>query len=91
MLSWTVINLVYTMRYARMHYMYRGGFAFDEEPSYRDFAYVALTIGMTYQVADTAIRDRRTRRTVLTHALLSYVFGVVIVAGAINLIAGLIG
>jgi uncharacterized membrane protein len=29
------------------------------------------------------------RRSVLFHALLSYVFGVVIVAGSVNLIAGL--
>jgi Protein of unknown function (DUF1345) len=44
--------------------------------------YVAFTIGMTYQVSDTAVRDPRIRRTVLSHALLPYVFGVVIVAGA---------
>ncbi|HEY3200241.1 MAG TPA: DUF1345 domain-containing protein, partial [Actinomycetes bacterium] len=30
------------------------------------------------------------RRTVLSHALLSYVFGVVIVAGSVSLIAGLV-
>jgi uncharacterized membrane protein len=58
-------------------------------PTYRDLAYVAFTIGMTYQVSDTVLRDPRTRRTVLSHAALAYVFGVVIVAGAINLIAGL--
>jgi len=59
-------------------------------PSYRDFAYVAFTIGMTYQVSDTTLRDPLIRRTVLPHALLAYLFGVVIVAGAINLVAGLI-
>lgn len=42
---------------------------------------------MTYQVSDTAISDPRIRGTVLTHAILSYVFGVVIVAGGVNLIA----
>ena len=45
-------------------------------PAYRDFAYVAFTIGMCYQVSDTTMRDRRIRRTVLSHATLSYVFGV---------------
>jgi hypothetical protein len=40
-------------------------------PTYRDFAYVAFTIGMCYQVSGTTGRDRRTRRTVLSHALLS--------------------
>jgi uncharacterized membrane protein len=61
-----------------------------EDPSYRDFAYVAFTIGMTYQVSDTTLRDRRTRATVLGHAVIAYLFGVFIIAGAINLIAGLI-
>jgi uncharacterized membrane protein len=94
-LSWTVINTVYTLRYADQHYRSRpGGIAFgtedgQEHPSYRDFAYVAFTIGMTYQVSDTTLRDPRIRRTVLAHALLSYVFGVVIVAGSVNLISGL--
>jgi uncharacterized membrane protein len=95
-LSWTVVNTVYTLRYAHLQIGPAGdGIAFGDSatqsrPTYRDFAYVAFTIGMTYQVSDTAVRDSRIRRTVLSHALLSYVFGVVIVAGAINLIAGLV-
>ena len=58
-LSWAVINTVYTLRYADQHFRSRpGGIAFGTEdgqqhPSYRDFAYVAFTIGMSYQVSDT--------------------------------------
>lgn len=95
MLSWTVINTVYTMRYADLHFRSKqGGIAFGTEqdqqrPGYRDFAYVAFTIGMTYQVSDTTLRDPRVRRSALAHATLSYVFGVVIVAGTVNLISGL--
>ena len=95
-LSWTVVNTVFTLRYADLHFGSRHpGIAFDdsdepEGPTYRDFAYVAFTIGMCYQVSDTAIRDRRIRRTVLSHALLSYMFGAAIVGGSVNLIAGLI-
>jgi len=94
--SWTVVNTVYTLRYADLHYgSAAGGVGFDGpdgswRPGYRDFAYVAFTIGMTYQVSDTSVRDPRIRRTVLGHALLSYVFGVVIVAGSVSLIAGLV-
>ena len=40
-----------------------------QRPDYRDFAYVAFTIGMTYQVSDTTVTDRRIRRGVLAHAL----------------------
>ena len=94
-LSWTVINTVYTLRYADQHFQSTpGGIAFGTEdgqqrPGYRDFAYVAFTIGMTYQVSDTTLRDPQIRRSVLAHAILSYVFGVVIVAGSVNLISGL--
>ena len=90
-LSWTVVNTVYTLRYAHLHFSSRGaGIGFgdgegQEPPTYRDFAYVAFTIGMCYQVSDTTVRDRRIRGTVLFHAFLSYVFGVVIVAGSVNL------
>jgi uncharacterized membrane protein len=95
-LSWTVVNTVYTLRYADLHYRSReAGIAFgdpegQEQPTYRDFAYVAFTIGMCYQVSDTTVRDPRIRGTVLAHAFLSYLFGVVIVAGSVNLIAGLL-
>jgi uncharacterized membrane protein len=90
------MNTVYTLRYADEHFRSQaGGIAFGdqdghERPSYRDFAYVAFTIGMTYQVSDTTLRDTRIRRTVLAHAILSYLFGVVIVAGSVSLISGLI-
>src|SRR5829696_4937365 len=95
-LSWTVVNTVYTLRYADLHFRSReAGIGFgdpdgQEPPTYRDFAYVAFTIGMCYQVSDTTVRDPRIRGTVLSHAFLSYVFGVVIVAGSVYLIAGLL-
>ena len=94
-LSWTVINMVYTLHYADQDFRSQpGGIVFgdgdqEQHPTYRDFAYVAFTIGMCYQVSDTTLRDPRVRRTVLAHAILSYVFGVVIVAGSVNLISGL--
>jgi uncharacterized membrane protein len=37
----------------------------DEPPDYVDFAYVALIIGMTFQVSDTELAARRTRHTAL--------------------------
>lgn len=94
--SWTVVNTTFTLRYADLHYKAEGdGLDFGPtdavgRPDFRDFAYVAFTIGMCYQVSDTNVRNRGLRRTVLAHALLSYVFGVVIVAAGINLVAGLI-
>lgn len=95
-LSWTVANTVYTLRYADLHFASEpmginfGGVDDDALPSYRDFAYVAFTIGMCYQVSDTTLGASRIRRVALIHAGLSYVFGVVIVAGSVNLVSGLL-
>jgi uncharacterized membrane protein len=61
----------------------------DDPPRFSDFAYLAFTIGMTYQVSDTELTTPATRGTALRHALLSYLFGAVILAATINLIAGL--
>jgi uncharacterized membrane protein len=95
--SWVVVNTVFTLRYARLYYGAAGGGSVDfgeptaGPPDYRDFAYLAFTIGMTYQVSDTTLRDRRIRRAVLAHALISYGFGVIIVAAGVNVVAGLLG
>ncbi|MET0145742.1 MAG: DUF1345 domain-containing protein [Ilumatobacteraceae bacterium] len=92
-LSWAVVNTVFTLRYADEHYRAHAGVDFGdgpEHPDYRDFAYLAFTVGMCYQVSDTQLRDKTIRRTVLLHAVLSYMFGVIIVAATINLVAGLL-
>jgi uncharacterized membrane protein len=91
-LSWALVHVLYTGRYARLYYTPPVGgvdFNTDEPPSYSDFAYLAFTIGMTYQVSDTALRNPLIRRTALWHALLSYVLGAGIIASTINLLAGL--
>jgi uncharacterized membrane protein len=90
--SWLLVHTVFTLRYAHRYYSRGGGIDFggDDAPSYRDFAYVGFTVGMTYQVSDTAMTTPEMRRVVLRHALLSYLFGAVIIATAINVIAGLI-
>jgi uncharacterized membrane protein len=49
-----------------------------------------VTLGMTYQVSDTDLTTKAVRRTALRHGLLSYLFGTMIVAMAINVVAGLV-
>ena len=90
-LSWATVHMVFTLRYARLYYAGGGGIDFNEDraPAYMDFAYLAFTIGMTYQVSDTSIGSKTVRRTALHHAYMSYLFGTVIVAMTINVVAGL--
>jgi uncharacterized membrane protein len=92
LLSWTLVHSNFTTRYARLYYSgVDGGIDFksDQKPKYSDFAYVAFTIGMTYQVSDTDIQQQTIRATALRQALVSYIFGAVIIAATINLVAGL--
>ena len=91
-LGWAAIQTTFTLMYARLYYgSPKGGIDFEDgEPDYRDFAYTAFTIGMTYQVSDTQISQKRLRRIVVRHALLSFVFGTTIIAVAINAVANLI-
>jgi len=90
--SWAVLHTIFVLRYARLYYSDPiGGIDFkqDPDPTYRDFAYVGFTVGMTFQVSDTDIGKSTIRTTVLRHALLSFIFGAVILSITINLLAGL--
>ena len=90
--SWVVLHTVYTLRYARLFYSSpAGGLDFQQksDPTYRDFAYLAFTVGMTFQVSDTEIQQTKLRTTVLHHALISFCYNTVVVAVTINLVAGL--
>ena len=92
--SWFSIHTIFTLRYATLYYREpAGGIDFNqaERPDYRDFAYVALTLGMTFQVSDTNLQNSDIRSAALRHALLSFLFGAVILAATVNLIAGLGG
>ena len=91
-LAWATVHTVFTTRYARLYYAGEdGGMDFNDKapPQYADFAYAAFTVGMTFQVSDTNVTTSQVRHAVLRHALLSYLFGAVIIATTINLVAGL--
>ena len=92
-LAWGVVHTIFTLRYARIYYSDSdGGINFNQHaaPDYSDFAYVAFTIGMTFQVSDTNLTSKRIRRAALRHALISYLFGAVIVGLIINVVASLL-
>jgi uncharacterized membrane protein len=90
-IAWVAVQLVFTLRYAHLYYSDEGGIDFNEpgKPDYRDFMYVAFTLGMTYQVSDTNVSSKRIRRMMTKHGLLSYVFGVGVVATMVNVVVTL--
>jgi len=90
--SWAVVHTVYALKYARLYYRgTNGGIDFHDrdEPAYKDFAYLAFTVGMTFQVSDTDISRQDIRATILRHMLLSYLLGAVVIGVTVNLVAGL--
>ncbi|MGC4791583.1 DUF1345 domain-containing protein [Micromonospora sp. DT178] len=92
LLSWLVVHTVFAARYARIYYTGPdGGIDFNqsEPPRYSDFAYVAFTVGATFQVSDTSLTSNEMRRTALRHSMVSYLFGAFIIAVTVNLLAGL--
>lgn len=90
--GWLSIHTVYTVRYARLYYAAPEppiDFHQSDDPDFGDFAYFSFNLGMAYQVSDTEVRTNSLRRVVLGHCLLAYVFGTVVIATTINLLAGL--
>ena len=97
-LSWMLVQTLFTLRYAELYYgtggkagAAVGGIDFNQErpPQYTDFAYLATSLGMTYQVSDTALQSHGIRAEALKHSLLSYLFGTVILATTISLVISL--
>lgn len=91
-MSWLLVHTLFTLRYAEVYYEGEpGGISFNQEepPQYTDIAYMAFSIGMTYQVSDTNITIRKMRSVALRHSLLSFVFGTGILATTINLVVSL--
>jgi uncharacterized membrane protein len=91
-LSWLLVHTIYTLKYARLYYTKTQGeveFNESDAPQYTDFAYLAFTLGMTFQVSDTNLKTKEIRVAALRHALLSYIFGTVIIATTINTLASL--
>src|SRR5690242_5439948 len=92
-LSWLVVQTVYTLRYGDLYYRGDvGGIDFNsaEAPDYHDFLYLAFTMGMTFQVSDTNLQTNHLRRAAIRHALLSFVFVAVLLAVTINVVASLL-
>jgi uncharacterized membrane protein len=90
--SWFLVHTLFTTMYARLYYIDEDGgidFNMEDPPVWTDFAYLAFTIGMTFQVSDTNLQTSAFRRLSLRQMFIAYLFGAVIIAITINLVAGL--
>lgn len=92
--GWFTVHTLFMMHYANLYYADpQGGIDFPgltTGPTYREFAYMAFTIGMTFQVSDTSVSKSAIRSMVLRHAMLSYLFGTAIIAASVNMLVNFI-
>ncbi|MFT3721757.1 DUF1345 domain-containing protein [Pseudorhodoferax sp.] len=98
--SWLLLQTVFALHYARVYYRSerqeqepaRGlDFPGGQAPDYLDFLYFSAVIGMTSQVSDVTVSSRRMRRLTLVHGLLSFAFNLIVLALAVNVVAGSLG
>jgi len=93
-LSWLYMNMIFALHYAHGYYGHRNAmhkgldFPGTDEPDYWDFAYFSLVLGMTFQVSDVQIVNRRVRRMAMTHGAIAFFFNVFIIAISVNVAAG---
>ncbi len=93
LLSWTLIQTIFALHYANECYFAGGGadggldFPGEAEmhADYWDFFYFSVTIGLTFQTSDVAIKSRVIRRTVTAHALVAFIFNTAIIALSVNI------
>jgi uncharacterized membrane protein len=94
-LAWATTHTAFAFRYARLYYRADsegvGGVELPgkQAPDYFDFAYFAFTIGMCFQVSDACVSSHQIRRTVLLHAIISFVYNSAILAFVLNLVFGM--
>ncbi len=93
--SWFFLQTIFAVHYAHEYYAGRGDapvleFPGAEPPDYWDFVYFAVTIGAAAQTSDVTVADRRLRRLVLAHTVLSFFFNTGVLALAVNVGAGLL-
>ncbi|MGC1304585.1 MAG: DUF1345 domain-containing protein [Caulobacteraceae bacterium] len=98
--GWLVLQSLFTLHYAHRYFGDRDGdgtadqgidFPGDPPRTYRDFIYVAICIGATFQVSDFNITHAKFRNLITAHAALAFFFNTMVLAFGINILGGLVG
>lgn len=97
LISWLFVHTAFALHYAHVYYQELEKnkeapllFASNLRPTYVDFLYFSMVIGMTCQTADVNIASSRIRFLVMLQGMTAFVFNTSLLALAINLISGLV-
>jgi uncharacterized membrane protein len=96
-ISWLYVHTAFALHYAHTYYQELEKtkeapllFASKLRPTYVDFLYFSMVIGMTCQTADVNIASSRIRFLVMLQGMTAFVFNASLLALAINLISGVV-
>ena len=98
--SWLVVQAAFTMHYAHLYFgdsdkdgEANKGVEFQGDPprSYREFWYMAVCMGATFQVSDFSLTNTRFRDTVTIHALIAFAFNTMVLALGVSIVGNLLG
>ena len=96
-ISWLFIHTAFALHYAHVYYQEMQKtqeapliFAAKLNPSYVDFLYFSIVIGLTCQTADVNIASSRMRFLVMIQGMTAFAFNASLLALAINLISGVV-
>ena len=96
-LAWLFGNLLFALHYAHIYYMPRAGgdrkgmcFPGNQPPDHWDFGYFAFGLGMTFQVSDVSVTDRKVRHLVLFQTLIAFVFNISVVALSVSFVTDML-
>lgn len=99
-LSWLVVQAIFCLHYAHKYFgdtdedgkSDRGvQFTGDPPSTYRDFIYISVCLGATYQVSDFALTTSSFRNLVTAHALVAFLFNTLVLALGVNIVGNLMG
>jgi len=93
--SWLLVHTAFALHYAHAYYQeYEKTqlvpliFANKLKPTYVDFLYFSMVVGMTCQTADVNIASSKIRFWVMIQGMTAFIFNTSLLALAMNLIAG---
>lgn len=96
-ISWLFVHTAFALHYAHAYYVEfektnLAALIFQNKlrPSYIDFLYFSIVIGMTCQTADVTIANSRIRFWVMIQGITAFIFNASLLAMAMNLIAGVV-
>jgi len=93
LVAWTILQLAYTERYARLYLDNTDtiaplDFPATPKPSLLEFAYFSFTVGTTFGTSDVTVQTSRMRGIVLCHGLLAFVYNTAVLGLVLSLISG---